>query len=137
MRAQRTSQRSRRLRSERGVSMVEYTILIARIALALIGILSFFGLSVSHHLGVGGPSIECGDYAAGDCPSGNWDLAHIDSPEAAEKKKHQRQPERRQLRLCQERHQRQRQHQPNLQRQRQRHRTRRQRVVNRTAGTTP
>ncbi len=74
MRNRRTSQRWRRLGNERGVSMVEYTILVAGIALALIGTLSFFGPSVSNHLGV-----------AGDCPTGNWDLAHIDSPEAAEK----------------------------------------------------
>ena len=85
MRTRRTSQRWSRLRNERGVSMVEYTILIAGIALALIGILSFFGPSVSNHLGVAGLSIQYGDYVAGDCPAGNWDLAHIDSPEAAEK----------------------------------------------------
>ena len=66
--------------------MVEYTILVAGIALALIGILSFFGPSVSNHLGVAGLSVQYGDYVAGDCPTGNWDLAHIDSPEAAEKK---------------------------------------------------
>ena len=85
MRTRRTSQRWSRLGNERGVSMVEYTILIAGIALDLIGILSFFGPSVSNHLGVAGLSIQYGDYVAGDCPAGNWDLAHIDSPEAAEK----------------------------------------------------
>ena len=85
MKGRRTSQRSRRLRNERGVSMVEYTILIASIAMALIGIVSIFGPWVSNQLGVGGLSIAHGDYVAGDCPTGNWDLAHIDSPEAAEK----------------------------------------------------
>ncbi len=87
MRGRGTSRTARsRLRDERGTSMVEYTVLIAGIALALIGILSFFGPSVSNHLGVGGLSIAYGDYVAGDCPSGDWDLAHIDSPEAQEKK---------------------------------------------------
>ena len=86
MKGRRTSQRSPRLRNERGVSMVEYTILIAGIAMALIGIVSIFGPWVSNQLGVGGLSIAQGDYVAGDCPTGDWDLAHIDSPDAQEKK---------------------------------------------------
>jgi len=39
-----------RVRNESGISMVEYTILIALIALALIGVLSFFGPWASNHL---------------------------------------------------------------------------------------
>ena len=75
-----------RLRGERGTSMVEYTILVAVIALSLLGILSFFGSWTGDHLGVGGLSVQYGDYVAGECPAGNWDMAHIDSPEAAAKK---------------------------------------------------
>ena len=67
-----------KLRNERGVSMLEYTFLIALIAVALIGILSFFGGSINDKLGVGGLSIRYGDYVAGECPDGNWDLTHID-----------------------------------------------------------
>jgi len=70
-----------RLRNERGVSMVEYTFIVSLIAVALIGILSFLGSSINDQLGRGGLSIEYGDYVAGECPDGNWDLTHIkDAP---------------------------------------------------------
>ena len=78
MKGRGTSQRLRRLRNEHGVSMVEYTFLISLIAVAVIASLSFFGPSVSNHLGVGGLSIHYGDYVAGECPDGNWDLTHTD-----------------------------------------------------------
>ena len=67
-----------RLHNERGVSMVEYTFIISLIAVALVGILSFFGDSINDQLGQGGLSIRYGDYVAGECPEGNWDLTHVD-----------------------------------------------------------
>ena len=67
-----------KLRNERGVSMLEYTFLIALIGVILVGILSFLGGWTYDELGVGGLSIRYGDYVAGDCPDGNWDLTHID-----------------------------------------------------------
>ncbi len=66
------------LRNERGVSMLEYTFLIALIAVILVGILSFFGGWTNDKIGVGALSIQYGDYVAGECPDGNWDLTHID-----------------------------------------------------------
>jgi Flp pilus assembly pilin Flp len=67
-----------KLRNERGVSMLEYTFLIALIGVILVGILSFLGGWTNDELGVGGLSIRYGDYVAGECPDGSWDLTHID-----------------------------------------------------------
>ena len=67
-----------RLRNERGVSITEYSFIMAAIALALVSLISFFGPWVGNQLGVGGLSIRYGDYVAGECPDGNWDLTHID-----------------------------------------------------------
>ena len=76
------------LRDERGAAMVEYAPLLALIALAVLVSLSFFGPWVSDQLSVGGLSIGYGDYVAGECPT-DWGMAHIDSPEAKEKKNSQ------------------------------------------------
>jgi len=67
-----------RLRNERGVSMLEYTFIIALIGVILVGILSFLGGWTNDKLGIGGLAIQYGDYVAGECPEGNWDLTHID-----------------------------------------------------------
>ena len=47
-----------KLRNERGVSMLEYTFLIALIGVILVGILSFLGGWTDDELGVGGLSIR-------------------------------------------------------------------------------
>ena len=74
--------RPARLRNERGLAMAEYAPLLAVIALALFFSVSFFGPWVSDQLGVGGLAIEYGDYVAGECPDGSWDLTHIDDAPA-------------------------------------------------------
>lgn len=67
-----------RLRNERGVSMLEYTFIIALIGVILVGILSFLGGWTNDKLGVGGLSIQYGDYVAGECPgTGDWVLTHV------------------------------------------------------------
>jgi hypothetical protein len=40
------------------------------------------GGTINDQLGVGGLSVQHGDYVAGDCPDGNWTLTHVnDAPE--------------------------------------------------------
>ncbi len=76
------------LSDERGAAMAEYAPLLALLALAVIVSLSFFGPWVVNHLGIGGLSIEYGDHVAGECPT-DWGMAHVNSPEAQEKKNSQ------------------------------------------------
>ena len=65
--------------------MAEYAPLLALIALAVLVSLSVFGPWISEQLGIGGLSIDHGDYVAGECPP-DWGMTHINS-EAAQAKK--------------------------------------------------
>ena len=66
-----------RVRNERGVSMVEYTVIMALIAAVVMFALPYPGGTINDQLGVGGLSAQHGDYVAGDCPDGNWTLTHV------------------------------------------------------------
>lgn len=73
-----------RVRNERGVSMVEYTVIMALIAAVVMFALPYLGGAINDELGVAGLSVQHGDYVAGDCPDGNWTLTHVSK--APEKK---------------------------------------------------
>lgn len=66
------------VRDERGNAMVEYAPLLALIAVVVMFALPTLGNWINDELGVGGLSIEYGDYVAGECPDGNWLLTHVD-----------------------------------------------------------
>lgn len=63
---------------ERGLAMPEYTIILALIAVVVMFALPVFGGWVNDELGIGGLSVEYGDFVAGECPDGGWVLTHVD-----------------------------------------------------------
>ncbi len=67
--------------------MAEYAPLLAVIALALFFSVSYFGPYVANHLGIAALSVEYGAYVAGECPSGDWDLTDVRSPNTTIPKK--------------------------------------------------
>jgi hypothetical protein len=65
--------------------MVEYAPILAVIALALFCSVSYFGPYVANHLGIAALSVEYGDYAAGECPSGGYVMTHLDNIDTTKK----------------------------------------------------
>jgi Flp pilus assembly pilin Flp len=57
-----------RVRNERGVSMVEYTIIIALIAVTVMFALPYLGGAINDQLGTGGLSVRHGDYVVDNAP---------------------------------------------------------------------
>ncbi len=61
-------------RSERGASVIEYTVIIALIAVTVMAGMPALAGAISDELGTGGLSVEYSAYVVGTCPEGNWEL---------------------------------------------------------------
>ena len=69
--------------------MAEYAPILAVIAFVVFFSITFLGPWVADHIGIAALSIEYGNHAVGECPSGDWTMTEITDKAALPKKNDQ------------------------------------------------